>query len=718
MQIFLYAIGSWLNFLFIDLLFFLFFSWKHVKTFNLKIIPDTFSVFFILLCYFGIGLIIGFCLKGFDVLCKIFLLEKKIKWAYLSITISFGLNCIFNAVLLNKKSIWVIPFSIPIYIEALILLTIIILCVSLAVKFSHVIQKSPVIALFSVCTSGELFWSIIREGSFPGGWLKDSFLGYSNSIVILVAFFISSLVFTSIYFCLPRLFSIPGKRVFNAFLNFLLFSLLSAGTYDSSYAGQSAATLRRPNIVLIILDTLRADHLSCYGYPKTTTPNIDALTSQAIRYNHAYAAASYTLPSVASIVTGLYPCGHNANRKKEIEKNKTLIQGLYEQGLYDNHTTLAAYLKKAGYATAGLVSTSYLSRSYGFQQGFDYFDDDIPSVASVMPMCAALPFLNIFFPIDDFLTSRGHNGHRIASQINTSATSWLNRHDRTNPFFLMLHYFDVHHPYFPERLGMKSVPDSIINRYAACANYLDIENQITRSVIQGQKKLLPDEKDFLVTNYDRNLLLLDKKIGELFSYLKENKLYDESLIIILSDHGESFGEHNLMLHGICLYEDNLHVPLIIKYPLSDHLKGTVEDPVSLTGLVPTVLSYLSINIPDSIQGASFVNPQNQVMFAMNIQNRFSPWVLPELFQADTFSFFKNGYKLIKFNNGQDQLYFLNKDPYETMNVITRESSTGAGLGNDLAKYIEKYTDRSVLKNAPQHIDKSTLDNLRNLGYIK
>jgi len=718
MKIFFYAIGSWLTFLSVDLLFFLFSSWKDAKTLHLKFIPDAFSVIFIVLCYAGIGLFVGACVKGFKVFGKKKLLINQTQWLYLPITLSFALNCLINSVLFYKQHIWAIPFASGIYFKGFILFAIVILGVSLAVKFSQLIQKSPLITLTSICISGELFWSIMREALFPGGFLKDSFAGYHSIIVILSASVVSGLAFASIYFFVSRLFSKTRVCGLNIFLCFLMALLLHTATADTSCAGQSSATPRRPNVVLIILDTLRADHLSSYGYQKKTTPNIDAFAAQAVQYKHACSTASYTLPSVASILTGLYPCGHSANRVIEAEKNNTLVQGLSEQSLYDNYTTLAEFLKKAGYATAGIISNIYLSRSYGFQQGFDYFDDDLPSVVSAMPMCAALSFLNIFLPIDDFLTSTGRNGHRIASQINASAISWLNRHDGTNPFFLMLHYFDVHHPYFPERLGMQSVPDSIIKRYGRLGNYIDIENLIINSVTNGQKKLLPDERDFLINNYDRELLFLDKKVGELFSYLQEKNLYDESLIIIVADHGESFGEHNLMLHGMCLYEDNLRVPLIIKYPLSDEKKGTVDYPVSLAGLVPTVLSYLSIHTPDFIQGASFVDPQKQVLFAMNIINPALPWPLPEVFKTTTFSLFRNGYKLLKFDKGKDQLYYLNNDPEETINLIAQERSIGAGISKDLDNYIERYTDHSILKNTPQDIDKATLDNLRNLGYIK
>jgi len=718
MQLFLYAVGCWLTFLAVDSLFFVFSSLKDVRTFSLTFVPDTFTIVFIVLCYTCIGFSIGLFLKCFEGIGKKYLPAKNHSWPCLAVIVSLGCNCIMNSVLLYKNNILKIPFLSAVYSKAFLLFIVILLGIWLAVTCANMIRKGPLTALMAFCVSGELFWGILREGLFPGGSLKDSFAGYGGGIITAVAVAVSGLVFTSLYFYVPRLFARSGRK--SAFLFLASGVFLSAGIFDASFAGQPAAALRRPNIVLILLDTVRADHLSCYGYPQKTTPVLDAFAAHAVRYSRAYSTASYTLPSIATIVTGLYPCGHNANRLKESDNrgDASLLHWVYEQDLNDNQTTLAEFLKKTGYATAGIISNNYLTRHFGFDQGFDYYDDDIPSVAVVMQTCAALPFLNMFLPIDDYLTAQGHNGQRIAAQINASAIDWLSRYDTKAPFFLMLHYFDAHNPYFPEKTGMQNVPDAIKKRYAKTANYIDLEKQIISPVIQGQKILLPDEKDFLINNYDRELLLLDSKLGELFSYLQGKNLYDESLIIVASDHGESFGEHNLMLHGICLYEDNLHVPLLIKYPKSEQKTGTVDYPVSLAGLVPTILSYLAIDMPDFIQGASFADPQKQILFAMNIQNSFSPWVLPELFTADTYSLIKNGYQLIRFDKRNDQLYYLNNDPHETIDIIAQESATGAGLGAALEQCIKQFTNRRPAESVPQSVDKKTIENLRNLGYIK
>jgi arylsulfatase A-like enzyme len=714
MQIFLFAVGSWLTFLFVDFLFFLFSTGRDAKYFTFMPTPDTFTILLIILCYAGIGIFTGFCLKCLEVLDSLFLFVKKNKWVYLTITLCLGLNCLMNIVLFYKNSIGVVSFPAAVYfIAALILFATIIACVLLIIKFSVGVQKGPVIALISVCTAGEVLLSIMREGLFAGGCLKGTFIGGNSISVIVAAFFISGFIFAGIYFGLPRFFTIKGKRGLNFFLCLFAGSLLVASTGVMSHAGQPAATLKKPNIVLIILDTVRADHLSCYGYAGKKTPNIDSFASQAVKYNHAYATASWTLPSVASILTGMYPPGHGADRLKETDNPATQIKGL------DNkHATLAALLKEAGYATAAVISCAFLTNNFGLHQGFDYFDENISSATTIMQTCAAVSFLNIFFPINDLLTSKGHNDRRIGGQVNASAIDWLNQHDSTKPFFLMLHYFDAHHPYFPEKLGVQSIPYSIRNRYAKSANYADVEKQLIDTVMQGKKELLQDEKQFLIENYDNQIVALDVKIGQIVSHLKEMKLYDESLIIIAADHGESFGEHNLMLHGICLYEDNLHVPLLIKYPLADQKRGAIDYPVSLTGLVPTVLSYLSISTPLFVQGVPFSSEKNQVIFANNVNSPFSAWLLPEPLNADTFSLLQDGHKLIKFSKGHDQLYYLNEDPNETVNIIAKEGATSSKLQENLKIYIGKYSDRRFTKKDIPKVDKATLESLRNLGYIQ
>ncbi len=718
MQIFLFSLASWMIYFCVDFLFFLFSAWMDAKVLNLTFTPDTFTILFTIACYISIGVCMGLCIEGVKVFGGKYLSLIHSQWLHLSVVLSVGCISLIHGVLLYKKHILVIPFSLSANIKVIILLLLTIPGLWAAVKITGMIKKSPIVSLISLCISVEVFWNILREGLYPGRYLKDSVIGGSGITVIMLAFAVGILVYTCFYYCVPRLFS---KNSPNLMMRFLLITLPGALLFSSMlygsacHAAQAVLHAKKPNIILIILDTLRSDHMSCYGYPKKTTPNIDAFASEAVQYTHAYPTASWTLPSIASVLTGLYPCGHGAHRVKEGGIGKGVIP---IRGLSDDHTTLAEILKKEGYSTAGIISCTFLTKSYGLHQGFDYYDDYIPSIESFMSYCSVLSFFNIFLPVDDFLSSTGHNIHKTAQQVNDSTVSWLNQSDQKKPFFLMAHYFDVHHPFFPEKIGMRSVPTSIKNRYAHYSNYVDLEKQIINSVLSGKRKLLSDERDFLINNYDREIVLLDQKIGELFSFLKENKLYDESLIVILSDHGESFGEHNLMLHGLSLYEDNLRVPLIIKYPLSDQKKGTVDYPVSLAGLAPTLLSYTSIPTPDFMQGSLFSEPQNQKIFSMLYYSGSALWALPELLQGDQSSLLDQNHKLMQFGNGQKQLHDLIKDPEETNNMISKEGSISEKLLADMTDYIKKFTGRKTTEKINQTIDKEAIQNLRNLGYIK
>jgi arylsulfatase A-like enzyme len=714
MQIFLYATGSWLIYLIVDFLFLLLSSWMDAAYHSFVLVPDVFTIILTIPCYIGIGLFIGLCLKSIDVLSRKKIFANRIRWAYLAVTLSLGLNCLMNVFLLYKNYYGAASLLHITFLKIIALSTMIILCAAAAVKFSHMFKKGPVITLISVSVAGEIFFSVMREGLY--GCLTDSGIGTNSITVIAAAFFISSVIFTGSYFFLPRLFAKSGKNGLYVFLCLLMSSLLYAGAPETSFAGQLAATQRRPNIVLIIIDTLRADHLSCYGYPRETTPTIDALSLQSVKYNHAYATAPWTLPSITSLMTGMYPVGHGADRLNAADYGDN--PALAITGLNKKYTPLAAILKNSGYATAGAISCVFLRNKFGLNQGFDYYDENIPSAGNVMRTCAALSFLNILFPINDLLVSRGHDDKRTCAQVNASVLDWLDQYKSTDPFFLLVHYFDVHQPYFPKKLGLQSVPYAIKSRYAKCVNYIDLEKQITDSVIQGKKKLLPDEKEFLMGNYDEHIASVDAKIGQLFSRLKEMHLYDKSMIIIVADHGEAFGEHELMLHGICLYEDNLHVPLLIKYPLSDQKKGTVDYPVSLTGFVPTVLSYLSLRIPDYVQGAPFSDRQHQVILANNVKIPAAPWRLPDSIDTDTVALQQDGYKLIKFINKHDQLFDLKKDPQEGMNIISQEGSLNSKLQAEMKTYTQKYSKSRSMKRNIQEGVKATLESLRNLGYVK
>lgn len=712
MRSILFSIAAWFIFFCAELLFFSVATWRDATTVQITYTPDSVTVLLTAVCYIGIGACQGVCLKVIEALSAEMLPIRRSQWVHLAVLVSFFAYSMMHCALLSKLHILPFPAALPMYAKAGGALLLAMAGLVLAGIIACRIQKSPGVFLTSLCLSGGVFWNIVREGLHSGGFLKGSWMQGDIRAVVVTAAVIGIFLFFCGYSCMPRIVTRLRQGRASCVLLIAFFLAGLAGPRPC----HAAPPAHKPNIILIILDTLRIDHLSCYGYHRQTTPHIEAFAKDAVVYTHACPTTTWTLPSTASILTGLYPCGHGAHR--------VTVGGLANgtipiRGLSEDRTTLAEVLKKEGYTTAAVVSATFLTRIYGLHQGFDYYDDTIPYAISLMNSCAALSILNMFLPIDDLITSTGHNGQKTARQVNDSALAWLSRsRDSSTPFFLLSHYFDAHHPFFPKRLGMRSVPASIRNRYAGCTNYIELEKKIIDSVISGKKKLLADEKKFLQENYDREIMQLDQDIEDLFSSLKQMNLYDESMIIIVSDHGESFGEHNLMLHGLSLFEDNLRVPLIIKYPLSEQKRGIVEHPVSLAGIVPTILSWLSIPIPDDVQGKPFSLPQEQTILSMVYYSGSALWNLPGILQGDQFSLIAGKHKLIQFGDGTKKLFTPGNDPGETHDRMNTDHAVGEKLAADLAEYVENFTNRAAETRGNQVLDKNMLQNLRDLGYIQ
>jgi arylsulfatase A-like enzyme len=228
--------------------------------------------------------------------------------------------------------------------------------------------------------------------------------------------------------------------------------------------------------------------------------------------------------------------------------------------------------------------------------------------------------------------------------------------------------------------------------------------------------LLDHERKYLVDNYDREIMVLDKKVGKILDDLKDRGLYDDSLIIITADHGESFGEHNLMLHGICLYEDNLHVPLLVKYPSGNTPAGTREHPVSLTGIMPTVLSYLSIPVPDDVQGSPLDDQENQAILAQNYTS--THFKGQQQFRSDMISLQQGDYKYIRFVQTQDQLFNLREDPEERRNIMNSEGIPTESIQHALNGFMGQFSSSGPEDEVEKaEMDKATLENLKSLGYL-
>jgi arylsulfatase len=459
---------------------------------------------------------------------------------------------------------------------------------------------------------------------------------------------------------------------------------------------------QRPSIILISIDTMRADHLSCYGYKRNTTPHIDQLARESLVLKRAYAPSSWTLPSHASIMTGCYPSMHNAHRAEHTGPP------YYCTKLSDDNVTIAEILTEHGYDTAGIIAGTFCKAFFGLGQGFNVYDDNLD------------PF----------------GGERKAHETNELAFAWLNNRETqfaqqkfllfnfTLPVFLFIHYFDPHQCYMPPAPFDTRYPgrdDAVINAYtvASAASYKEKELELLMDVIKRKHELSLKEKNHLLSLYDGELSFVDDAVGKLLEKLRELKLFTKSMIIVTSDHGESFGEHHLMIHGIALYDDNLRVPLIIKYPAGCKKTGVVNEPVSLVDIFPEILSTVSIPVPENIQGTALQSPEkSRTIIAENFQD--PTWKKRQDLKhlaRDLKAIYSGDFKYLWASDGRCELYNVSDDPLESANLIDKLPGKAQELNALLERWSSSFTPIEGDKDLPD-ADQAITDKLRALGYIE
>jgi arylsulfatase A-like enzyme len=298
----------------------------------------------------------------------------------------------------------------------------------------------------------------------------------------------------------------------------------------------------RPNIILMVLDTVRADHLSCYGYNRHTTPNIDAIASRGTLFENAYSSTSWTLASLASIFTGLLPHQHGAD---------------WGVPLSAGPWTLARILRSEGYETAGFSSNPFYGLgAWRLSEGFDVYVDDSYSVrhnvAATFVGQSVLQFLY------DRLIRYSQFARRDAADVNQEVTRWYKHRTPRRPFFLFINQMDAHRPYLP--------PPPYDRRFGEIPHHLLPRLIATLQNGHPSRPYTVRERQAMIDGYDNSLAYLDRQIGNLLNSIDRPDSSRRTIVMITSDHGEGFGEHGTYDHGWNLYEDVLRVPLIIEGP--------------------------------------------------------------------------------------------------------------------------------------------------------
>jgi arylsulfatase A-like enzyme/thioredoxin-like negative regulator of GroEL len=386
----------------------------------------------------------------------------------------------------------------------------------------------------------------------------------------------------------------------------------------------------RVPVILISIDTLRADHLPMFGYKNVDTPNLDALRRDGILFTNAYSHVPLTFPSHVTVLTGRIPPANGVRNNIGYKLDPSV-------------PTLPLALKANGYATAAAVSSYVLRGNSGLARSFDSYDDLLPYKSGT-----AIGALQ-----------------RPGTSTVQAAESWIGTH-ASGPFFFFLHLFEPHSPYEP--------PEPFKSRYA--------------------------------NPYDGEIATADSIVGDFIAYLKKQGTYDKAIIVFMSDHGEGLYQHGEPEHGVFLYRESLHVPLVVKLPKNDRAGQTVADPVGLVDIMPTLLELTDTKLPAGLSGTSLLAHRP----GAETRRIYSETLYPRIHL---------GWSELRSLTGQDyhfiqaprpELYDVVRDPGEVTNVLSENRRVQASMKQDLDAYGKEI-------ELPTHMNPEEAAKLAALGYL-
>ena len=412
-----------------------------------------------------------------------------------------------------------------------------------------------------------------------------------------------------------------------------------------------------PNVLLIILDTVRALSLSAYGYERPTSPELEKFARSAVRFDYALSNAPWTLPSHASFFTGRLPHELSAGWLTPLD---------------DRYQTLAETLSSQGYLTSGFVgNTLYGDTEKGLSRGFQHWEDYAVTPGEILRSSVLIRDLTGRRRAREPFNSFELLGRKRAEDVNSEFLSWLDDVQDGRPFFTFLNYFDAHAPYLPrEEFGRRFATPGLVHPYGEWAR------------IRGRPKgdtLMADWVRDNQDRYDAAIAGLDAELGRLFAELERRGLLENTIVIISSDHGEQFGEHSVMGHGNSLYLPVLHVPLLIRYPGKVPEGATVQRPVSLRDIPATVADLAGLGSEISFPGrslarfwradTSYVASPDTLLMTVEYNPRLpkgSPIDKGSMRAVvlDTLHYILNGDK-------REELYRINGDPAERNDLAPR-----------------------------------------------
>jgi len=426
---------------------------------------------------------------------------------------------------------------------------------------------------------------------------------------------------------------------------------------------------RPPDVIVYLVDTLRADHLGCYGYPRATSPQIDAFAAESVLFEDAVAQSAWTRPAVTSLLTGLDPHSHGVQERLD--------------GLPESFDTLPEILRREDYQTAAFVSSAVITSKFGFDQGFDTFRQRVKE--TIEP-------------------------ERPTSEwVNEEALRWLERRDPDRPFFLFLHTLDPHMPYRPPEPFRRRLAPDADPRAGGVEEVVALRDGLRPTTARDRKEI--------PALYDAEIAGNDAAFGRLVAELRARGLYEPLLLVFVSDHGEELFDHGGWEHGATLYQELVHVPLLLKLPQGVGAGRRIGETVRQVDVLPTTLDVLGIGeIPHGIQGRSVLSllqaPSHRPPAAFSSLDldgrRIESAVLGDRKLIHTLAHDRKPIGL--------ELYDLASDPGEKRNLAAADPDAVRGLSWLIAQRARAGAPRKAAP--PVALDPELEEELRALGYLR
>lgn len=452
-------------------------------------------------------------------------------------------------------------------------------------------------------------------------------------------------------------------------------------TFWLSGCGKQGRGKRKPNVILIMIDTLRTDRLGCYGSRAGITPEIDKFTRGAVRFEKAFSHAPWTLPSIASLFTSRYPLQHRAGGRL----------GAFRI-LSDKAVTIGEVFQRAGITTGAITNVILLTETFGMSQGFDTIDAAVPR--------------------DNFLLRR-------AGSTTQAALRWLEKHNRRQ-FFFFVHYFDPHLTYDPPQPFRRRLADA---KDADSNDFIFGTKRDMFDLRSGQANITLETIVRLEKLYNGEVAYVDYEIGKLLSGISKLGLDENTIVIITSDHGEEFGEHGGFEHGHTLYNELLYVPLIIRVPGLTHPQiktatasdedASIQTTVRQIDIAPTLCELAGIASEPAFVGRSLVDllkgKQEEDRPVLSEGNMWGP---------SGISWRRDDFKLIQQPSTRSFLLFdINTDPAEQHNLASKMQEICTKMARDLDIVLRTILPPSVVGQTPK-LSEEEIQLLRSLGYVK